>query len=148
MTVGIPLFCAALTAALIAVYWPEPSSATVTAALAMLLVAEDGDATDALAIREVVLLTTFDWPITDPARAQQRRNRITSNDLLEKIRNNEARGSCRLMNSLTAKICSGVACHLVSGKLHMECCISFENQEPIFRQIKQLNTKTTVALEI
>lgn len=59
---GTPLFCAALMAALIAVYWPEPSNATVMAVVALLVVAEEDnvEATPgATVLNEVLLVVEF-----------------------------------------------------------------------------------------
>ena len=61
MTVGIPPFCAALMAALIAVYWPDPSAATVIADMAVLPVDDAGERFVGDALRlEARLLVEFD----------------------------------------------------------------------------------------
>jgi hypothetical protein len=90
VTVGIPLTWAALTAAPIAVNCPEPSNATVMAAVDVLdKVAEGVDSVEvmreALGSREVPLEELL-WADASPNRAAVKNRRIVIDDL---IRRNE-----------------------------------------------------------
>ena len=84
-----------------AVYCPEPSSATVIAEVATLLAADRTgveDMTDALESNEVTLVVEFNWPTASPAKAEYRRNHMAKAILQDERGIRRMRGYCSLMN--------------------------------------------------